>query len=155
MHVTKIETLEEAYRVAKGNGGAPGIDGQSFADIESAGRGALLAAVWEDLLTGRYQPMPNRRVEIPKGNGKVRTLQIPCIRDSVVQGADLFDELWRQRTDEERAALRRLARSDEPAAPDAAALQLVREGYVVKRGDGVAIAVPLFRAWIADTQGAA
>ena len=38
-------------------------------------------------LTGKYQPKPNRRVEIPKGNGKVRTLQIPCIRDRVVQGA--------------------------------------------------------------------
>src|SRR5487761_334365 len=87
VHVTKIETLEEAYRIAKGNGGAPGIDGQSFSDIESAGRSAFLAAVREDLITGRYKPMPNRRVEIPKGNGKVRTLQIPCIRDRVVQGA--------------------------------------------------------------------
>ena len=87
VHITKIETLEEAYRIAKGNGGAPGIDGQRFQDIESAGLSAFLAAVREDLVTGRYKPMPNRRVEIPKGNGKVRTLQIPCIRDRVVQGA--------------------------------------------------------------------
>src|SRR5271165_3575957 len=87
VHVTKTETLEKAYRIARGNGGAPGIDGQSFEDIETAGRKAFFAAVREDLITGRYQPMPNRRVDIPKGNGKVRTLQIPCIRDRVVQGA--------------------------------------------------------------------
>src|SRR6266581_667241 len=87
VHVTKIETLEEAYRIAKSNGGAAGVDGQKFEHIESVGRPAFLAAVREDLITGRYKPMPNRRVEIPKGNGKVRTLQIPCIRDRVVQGA--------------------------------------------------------------------
>ena len=87
VHVTKTETLEEAYRIARGNGGAPGIDGQSFEDIETAGRAAFLAAVRDDLVTGRYKPMPNRRVDIPKGNGKVRMLQIPCIRDRVVQGA--------------------------------------------------------------------
>ncbi len=87
VHITKIETLEEAYRIAKSNGGAPGIDGQKFQDIETAGRAAWLAAVREDLITGRYKPKPNRRVEIPKGNGKFRTLQIPCIRDRVVQGA--------------------------------------------------------------------
>ncbi len=51
-----METLEEAYPIAKGNGGAPGIDGQSFRDIESAGRAAFLAAVREDLVTGRYKP---------------------------------------------------------------------------------------------------
>jgi RNA-directed DNA polymerase len=87
VHITKPETLEEAYRIAKENGGAPGIDGQRFEDIERAGLNAFLAAVREDLVTGRYKPKPNRRVEIPKGNGKVRTLQIPCIRDRVVQGA--------------------------------------------------------------------
>jgi RNA-directed DNA polymerase len=87
VHVAKTETLEEAYRIAKRNGGAPGIDGQSFRDIESVGRVEFLAAVREDLVAGRYKPMSNRRVEIPKGNGKVRTLQIPCIRDRVVQGA--------------------------------------------------------------------
>src|SRR5450756_1411360 len=87
VYITKVETLEEAYRIAKSNGGAAGVDGQKFSDIESAGRSAFLAAVREDLITDRYKPMPNRRVEIPKGNGKVRTLQIPCIRDRVVQGA--------------------------------------------------------------------
>lgn len=87
VHVTKIETLEEAYRIAKANGGAPGIDGQRFQEIESSGLAAFLKAVREDLITGRYKPMPNRKVEIPKGNGKVRTLQIPSIRDRVVQGA--------------------------------------------------------------------
>ena len=86
-HISKIETLEEAYWIAKRNGGAAGIDGQSFEDIESAGLTLFLAAIREDLITGRYKPMPNRRVEIPKGNGKFRLLQIPCIRDRVVQGA--------------------------------------------------------------------
>ncbi len=87
VHIGKTETLMEAYRIAKRNDGAPGIDGQSFADIESAGLAPFLAQLREDLLTGRYEPQPNRRVEIPKGNGKVRMLQIPCIRDRVVQGA--------------------------------------------------------------------
>jgi len=87
VHVTKMETLEEAYRIARRNGGAPGIDGQTFQSIESGELATFLAAVREDLVTGRYQPLPNRRVEIPKGDGKVRTLQIPCVRDRVVQGA--------------------------------------------------------------------
>ena len=87
VHITKIETLEEAYRTAKQNGGAPGIDGQTFEDIAKTGLTDFLAAVREDLVSGRYEPKPNRRVDIPKGNGRVRTLQIPCIRDRVVQGA--------------------------------------------------------------------
>jgi group II intron reverse transcriptase/maturase len=85
--VAKRETLEEAYRIAKQNGGAPGIDGQTFEDIEAAGRDQFLAALREELLTDRYQPQPNRRVETPKDNGKIRLLSIPCIRDRVVQGA--------------------------------------------------------------------
>jgi RNA-directed DNA polymerase len=87
VHVTKRQTLEEAYRIAKGNRGAPGIDGQSFEAIEATGLPEFLEAIRDDLITGRYKPKPNRRVEIPKENGKVRTLQIPCIRDRVVQGA--------------------------------------------------------------------
>lgn len=87
VHVTKMQTLEEAYRITKRNRGAPGIDGQSFDDIEATGVTGFLEAIREELITGRYQPKPNRRVDIPKDNGKVRTLQIPCIRDRVVQGA--------------------------------------------------------------------
>jgi retron-type reverse transcriptase len=87
VHIAKRETLEEAYRIAKRNGGAPGIDDLSFEDIEASAPGVFLAEIQADLRTGRYEPKPNRRVEIPKGNGKVRILQVPCIRDRVVQGA--------------------------------------------------------------------
>jgi RNA-directed DNA polymerase len=87
VHIAKMETLDEAYRIAKRNGGVPGIDGQSFEDIEASGLETFLAEVRADLVSGRYKPKPNRRVDIPKGNGKVRMLQIPCIRDRVVQGA--------------------------------------------------------------------
>jgi RNA-directed DNA polymerase len=87
VHIAKTETLLAAYRQAKSNGGAPGIDGQSFVDIEAEGLVPFLESLRDDLQTGRYQPQPNRRVDIPKDNGKYRTLQIPCIRDRVVQGA--------------------------------------------------------------------
>ena len=87
VHVTRKETLEEAYRIAKRNGGAAGIDGQTFVTIETAGLECFLADIRDDLETGRYKPHPNRRVDIPKDQGRVRTLQIPCIRDRVVQGA--------------------------------------------------------------------
>lgn len=87
VHITKPETLMAAYRQAKKNGGAPGLDGQSFTAIEAYGLDRFLDDLRDDLQTGRYQPQPNRRVEIPKDQGKVRVLQVPCIRDRVVQGA--------------------------------------------------------------------
>jgi len=87
VHLAKLETLKEAYRIAKRNGGVPGIDSQRFEDIEAAGVTPFLTQLQEELLNGQYQPQPNRRVNIPKGNGKSRVLSIPCIRDRVVQGA--------------------------------------------------------------------
>jgi len=87
VHIAKKETLKEAYRISKGNDGAPGIDGQTFADIEASGLDQFLDDIRQDLLRGTYKPQKNRRVDIPKEGGKVRTLQIPCIRDRVVQGA--------------------------------------------------------------------
>ena len=87
VHITKMETLRESYRLAKRNGGAHGTDNQTFDDIESSGVEEFLLTIREELISGSYQPQKNRKVEIPKENGKVRTLQIPTIRDRVVQGA--------------------------------------------------------------------
>lgn len=86
-HVTKMATLQEAYQHAKKNGGAPGIDGKSFADVEREGVIPFLENIQAELQAGTYRPQANRKVEIPKANGKMRTLQIPSIRDRVVQGA--------------------------------------------------------------------
>jgi RNA-directed DNA polymerase len=87
VHVTRAETLRWAYQEAKANDGAPGLDGMSFEDIEAQGVEKFLAAIGQELLTGTYQPTKNRRVEIPKDNGKTRKLGIPTIKDRVVQGA--------------------------------------------------------------------
>lgn len=87
VHVTKIETLREAYWLTRSNGGAPGIDGISFSEIDEAGVEPFLSGIRSELLSGNYEPQKNRKVEIPKDNGKVRVLQIPTIRDRVVQGA--------------------------------------------------------------------
>jgi RNA-directed DNA polymerase len=87
VHVSKLETLRAAYKLAKENNGAPGIDGVTFEVIEEAGVEAFLEGIRAELVTHTYRPMRNRRKEIPKGNGKVRVLGIPSIRDRVVQGA--------------------------------------------------------------------
>src|SRR5919106_1972506 len=87
VHVTRAETLRVAYREAKANDGAPGLDGMSFEDIEAQGVEEFLQSIQEELLARTYRPTKNRRVEIPKGNGKTRKLGIPTIRDRVVQGA--------------------------------------------------------------------
>jgi RNA-directed DNA polymerase len=88
VHVCKEETLHEAYRLAKKNDGAPGVDGVSFAAIEQGGVDVFIGQIRDELVSRRYVPMPNRRKEIPKDGGKkVRVLGIPSIRDRVVQGA--------------------------------------------------------------------
>jgi RNA-directed DNA polymerase len=86
-HISKKEILSEAYRLAKVNGGAPGIDGKSFEDIEAEGVEGFLEGIRQELLSRTYRPMSNRRVEIPKEKGKSRVLGIPTVRDRVVQGA--------------------------------------------------------------------
>ena len=88
VHVCKEETLHEAYRLAKKNDGAPGVDGVSFVAIEEGGVDVFIGQIRDELVSRRYVPMPNRRKEIPKDGGKkVRVLGIPTIRDRVVQGA--------------------------------------------------------------------
>ena len=87
VHVCKMETLRQAYKLAKANNGAPGIDGVTFEAIEEAGLDDFLSKIRDELVSGTYCPIGNRRKEIPKGGGKVRVLGIPAIRDRVVQGA--------------------------------------------------------------------
>jgi len=88
VHICKMETLQEAYRMAKSNNGAPGIDGVTFEAIEESGVEDFLKQIQDELDQNTYQPMPVRKKEIPKdGGSKVRVLSIPAIRDRVVQGA--------------------------------------------------------------------
>jgi len=81
------DVLTHAYALAKANGGAPGVDGQDFAGIESQGPGKWLAELRNELRTRTYKPQPVRRVMIPKPGGGQRPLGIPTIRDRVVQTA--------------------------------------------------------------------
>lgn len=87
VHVFKLETLREAYQMAKKNDGAPGIDGVTFEDIEGGGVEEFLEQIRGELVSRKYRPMRVRKTEIPKDGGKVRVLSIPAIRDRVVQGA--------------------------------------------------------------------
>jgi RNA-directed DNA polymerase len=87
VHVSKPETLDAAYRLAKQNQGAPGIDGVTFEAIEKQGVEAFLEELRQELIEHRYRPQRVRKVGIPKADGKVRQLSIPAIRDRVVQGA--------------------------------------------------------------------
>src|SRR5437762_9539234 len=87
VHICKMETLHEAYQLAKRNDGAPGIDGVTFEAIEESGVESFLKQIRDELDNNTYQPMPVRKKEIPKDGGKVRVLSIPSIRDRVVQGA--------------------------------------------------------------------
>jgi len=86
-HVCKIGTLRQAYLMAWKNNGAPGLDGVTFDAIQEQGVDVFLEGIRRELVQGTYRPGPNRKKEIPKGNGKFRTLGIPSIRDRVVQGA--------------------------------------------------------------------
>jgi RNA-directed DNA polymerase len=87
VHVCKLETLREAYRLAKKNNGAPGTDGVTFEAIEAQGVEAFLNQIQNELTQRTYVPLRSRKQEIPKDGNKVRVLSIPAIRDRVVQGA--------------------------------------------------------------------
>ena len=79
VHVSKRETLQEAYRLAKSNDGAPGIDGVTFEAIEAEGVERFLEQLREELVERRYRPQRLRKVEIPKEGGKMRQLSITTV----------------------------------------------------------------------------
>ncbi len=85
--ICREDILEHAYVLARTNGGAPGVDGMTFAKIEESGRKEWLAGLRKDLTEKTYRPAPVRRVMIPKPGGGERLLGIPTIRDRVAQTA--------------------------------------------------------------------
>ena len=79
VHVCKRETLQEAYRQAKANDGAPGIDGVTFGAVEAGGAEEFLDQLRVELVQRTYRPQKAWKVEIPKGGGKMRQLSIPTV----------------------------------------------------------------------------
>ena len=75
--ICRKDVLEWAYARCRANGGAPGVDGQTFDDIEAYGRDRWLDELAEDLRKRTYSPRPVRRVYIPKPDGKQRPPGIP------------------------------------------------------------------------------
>jgi RNA-directed DNA polymerase len=86
--VWRKDILAHAYALCRANGGAPGVDRETFARIDAYGVERWFCALQDEVRTGRYKPQPVRRVMIPKSNGVgQRPLGIPTIRDRVVQTA--------------------------------------------------------------------
>jgi group II intron reverse transcriptase/maturase len=87
--VARSDVMRAAWAVVAANRGAPGVDGQTIADIEASGIGEFLEALAVEVRAGSYRPAPLRRVHIPKPGkaGQTRPLGIPTVRDRVVMAA--------------------------------------------------------------------
>jgi group II intron reverse transcriptase/maturase len=86
--VARTTNLARAMLKVSRNKGAPGIDGQSVAEVVEAAQG-LIPKLRDALLAGTYEPGDIRRVWIPKPGGGERGLGIPNVIDRVVQQAVL------------------------------------------------------------------
>src|SRR5258708_821075 len=83
--VYRKDVLAFAYECCKANGGAAGVDGQTFEDIEAYGVERWLDELAQELKSRTYQPQPVRRGYIPKPDGKQRPAGVPAIPDRTAQ----------------------------------------------------------------------
>src|SRR5882672_3137423 len=88
--ISREDILAHAYAQCRSNKGAPGVDGQDFADIDAYGVQRWLGELALALREKSYQPDPIRRVFIPKANGKLRPLGISTVRDRVCMTAAML-----------------------------------------------------------------
>ena len=88
--ISREDVLAHAFAQCRSNKGAPGVDGQDFADIEAYGVERWLGELALALREESYQPDPIRRVFIPKANGKLRPLGISTVRDRVCMTATML-----------------------------------------------------------------
>jgi RNA-directed DNA polymerase len=85
--IYREDVLAHAYARCRANKGAPGVDGQTFEEVEAYGVERWLGELTQALREETYQPEAIRRVYIPKPNGKMRPLGISCLRDRVCMAA--------------------------------------------------------------------
>src|SRR6266511_1188532 len=88
--ISREDILAHAYAQCRSNKGAPGVDGQDFADIDAYGVQRWLGELALALRQATYRPDPIRRVFIPKANGKLRPLGISTLRDRVCMTAAML-----------------------------------------------------------------
>jgi RNA-directed DNA polymerase len=88
--ISREDILAHAYAQCRSNKGAPGVDGQDFAEIDAYGVERWLGELALALRQESYRPAPIRRVFIPKANGKLRPLGISTLRDRVCMTAAML-----------------------------------------------------------------
>src|SRR5437868_14593012 len=113
--IYREDVLAHAYELAKANKGAPGVDGQTFEQIESQGLEEWLDGIGKELRAKTYKPQPVRRVMIPKPGGGERPLGIPTIRDRVAQTAAklVLEPIWEAELEPNAYGYRPQKRSEE------------------------------------------
>ena len=93
--VCNRENLVRAWKRVRRNKGSPGVDGMTIDDARDY-LGEHWPSIRSQLLAGTYQPQPVKRVEIPKPDGGVRKLGVPCVVDRLIQQAllQVLQEQW-------------------------------------------------------------
>lgn len=87
-HILNMDVLRVAWKKVRENGGSPGVDGITIDSLDTEEKVQnFLMEIQTDLQNKTYKPQPVRRVYIPKANGKLRPLGIPCLKDRLIQTA--------------------------------------------------------------------